>query len=88
MVTWRPLRSPPPISLVSSETSPWRSATTLCLWIVSRFSWRAEMKAFAPRSAYRALAWLTISRTQSSTKRGRRWAFSTTASSSGRFISS
>ena len=30
----------------------------------------------------------TISRTQSSTKRGRRWAFSTTAPSSERFISS
>jgi CDP-diacylglycerol--glycerol-3-phosphate 3-phosphatidyltransferase len=26
----------------SSESRPWRSATTLCWWIVSRFSWRAE----------------------------------------------
>ena len=29
---------------------PWRSATTLCWWIVSRFSWRAETK-LAPSSS-------------------------------------
>ena len=36
----------------------------------------------------RSIAMRTISRTQSSTKRGRRCAFSTTSTSSGRFISS
>ena len=32
-------------SRCSSPIRPWRSATTLCLWIVSRFSWRARTNA-------------------------------------------
>ena len=89
MVTWRPLRSPSRRArCVSSAMSPWRSATTLCLWIVSRFSWRAETKAFSPELGVPLGRLRTISRTQSSTKRGRRWAFSTTSTSSDRFISS
>ena len=62
---------------------------TLCWWIVSRFSWRAETKCVVGQVGER---WRRtppiISRTQSSTKRGRRCAFSTTAASSERFISS
>ena len=72
----------------SSPSRPKRSATTLCWWIDSRFSWRAETKMSSPRSGNAATTPPTISRTQSSTKRGRRWAFSTTAPSSERFISS
>ena len=73
----------------SSPSRPWRSATTLCWWIVSRFSWRAETKrrVVELREAARRRRAI-ISRTQSSTKRGRRWAFSTTSTSSERFISS
>ena len=51
IVTWRAARSPSAISRASSPSRPWRSATTLCLWIVSRFSWRAETKACSPRPA-------------------------------------
>ena len=62
---------PASISSRSSDSSPWRSATTLCWWIVSRFSWRAETK-LAPSSCGNASTTpAIISRTQSSTKRGR-----------------
>src|SRR5215218_8739977 len=40
-------------------------------------------KALAPRCPRRSTAMRTISRTQSSTNRGRRWAFSTMCASSG-----
>ena len=33
----------------SSPSRPWRSAMTLCWWIVSRFSWRAETKVSSGR---------------------------------------
>ncbi len=39
----RPSRSP----RAARASRPWRSATTLCWWIVSRFSWRAEHEARA-----------------------------------------
>ena len=42
--------SPDSSSPRSSLSRPWRSATTLCWWIVSRFSWRAETK-LAPSSS-------------------------------------
>ena len=35
----------------SSPISPWRSATTLWRWIVSRFSWRASRNASSPMLA-------------------------------------
>ena len=80
--------TPLAISSRISPSVPWRSASTLCWWIVSRFSWRAETNASSGSSGRRATTPLIISRTQSSTKRGRRCAFSTTAASSTRFISS
>ena len=79
-----PRRSP----RAARSSSPLRSATTLCWWIVSRFSWRASTKLASSSSPKRATTPAIISRTQSSTKRGRRWAFSTTSTSSERFISS
>ena len=48
-VVCRGASSPDSISARSSLSRPWRSATTLCWWIVSRFSWRAETK-LAPSS--------------------------------------
>jgi hypothetical protein len=41
--------SPVASSRRSSPSSPKRSATTLCWWIVSRFSWRARRSASSPR---------------------------------------
>ena len=38
----------------SSPSSPKRSATTLCWWIVSRFSWRAETNVSSRRSPKRS----------------------------------
>ena len=58
-------RAPRP-SRRSSPSRPKPSATTLCWWIVSRFSWRAETNASSPRSAKRSSAPRIISRTQSS----------------------
>ena len=54
-----------------------------------RAPWRRAETKLAPSSPGKAATTpATISRTQSSTKRGRRWAFSTTSTSSERFISS
>ena len=38
----------------SSPSTPKRSATTLCWWIVSRFSWRAETNVLSGRSPKRS----------------------------------
>ena len=86
--TWCAEGSPPASSRRSSPSSPKRSATTLCWWIDSRFSCRAETKSRRRARGKAATTPPIISRTQSSTKRGRRCAFSTTAPSSERFISS
>ena len=80
--------SPEASSRRSSPSSPKRSATTLCWWIVSRFSWRAGDERVVGQLGSASTTPRIISRTQSSTKRGRRCAFSTTAPSSERFISS
>jgi CDP-diacylglycerol--glycerol-3-phosphate 3-phosphatidyltransferase len=50
-VVWCGAGAPVSISSRSSASRPWRSATTLCWWIVSRFSWRAETKLAPSRSA-------------------------------------
>ena len=44
VVVWCAQCSPVASSWRTSPSVPKRSATTLCWWIVSRFSWRAETK--------------------------------------------
>ena len=51
--TWCSECSPVRSSRRSSPSSPKRSATTLCWWIVSRFSWRARTKEFVEQLAER-----------------------------------
>ena len=56
IVTWWGTWISSPSSRPSSPSSPWRSATTLWWWIVSRFSWRARTNASsasAPNSSTR-----------------------------------
>ena len=72
----------------SSPTVPSRSARTSWAWIVSKLIWRAKRKSPSASSGIASRAPLSESRTESSTKRGCRWACSTTNSSSGRFSSS
>ena len=80
--------SPPASSRRSSPSVPWRSASTLCWWIVSRFSWRAEMNALSascgsPRDhAGDHLAHAVLDEARP------RVGAATTAASSERFISS
>ena len=83
----RPAR-PSSISARSSESRPWRSATTLCWWIVSRFSWRAVTKLAPSSSGKRArhagehLAHAVLDEARAGMR------LSTTSTSSARFISS
>ena len=87
-VMWCGECSPLESSVRISASRPERSANTEWRWIVSRFSWRASTNPPARSCGYSSATRRTISRTQSSTKRGWRWAFSITAASSERFISS
>ena len=70
IVVWCGARSPERTSERSSLSSPWRSATTLCWWIVSRFSWRAHTKLAPSSSGKPSTTPAIISLTQSSTNRG------------------
>ena len=84
-VVWRGLGSPVASSPRSSPTVPKRSATTSCTWIVSKLTCFESRKSSSSSCGSVSSASRSAWRTESSTKRGCRWACSTTKSSSGRF---